>query len=323
MKVKIGSYLLWLALVMLVAACGSQPSPQLPSTTPSSEDDAKPTVALSADSTDAPEVPKTEETATQSMVDALSAAGLPAGWAPQGEPALYGVDNLYDLVDGEADAYFVYAFEQAAVRTYENASGDTLRVEIWRTATPADAYGLYSGYRSGTPVAVGNEGDADPGRRIGFWQERYNVRLFALRPVPEEQLLSFAEVLASALPNGGDQPALATNLPMDGLEERSVLFFREQLTLQDYVWLDGENLLGLGPKTEGVLATYQMDDNVLQLLLVHYPDAEASEAGLQALRSMPPDNLLVADRRGDVLGAVLGVGDEASARMLLANALGN
>jgi hypothetical protein len=323
MKVRFRTLLAWLALIMLVAACAAQPSPQQSSATPDSGNDVEPTAAHAVEPTSIMEGLETADVATQRMVDALSANRLPTTWAPQGAPELYGAEELYDLVNGQADAYFVYAFEKAAVRTFENASGDTLRVEIWRTATSDDAYGLYSGQRSGVPVDVGVEGDADSGRRLGFWQDRYNVRLFAFQPVPDEELVAFAKVLASELPFGGERPELVGILPLDGLEERSVLFFHEQLTLQNYLWLDGENLLGLGPTTDGVLASYQMDDAMLQLLVVRYPDSGASRAGLEALQSMPPDDLLVADSSGDLLGAVIGSGDETAARELLAAVLRN
>jgi hypothetical protein len=324
MKLATVPKLIWLVFILLVAACAAQPSPQPLSATSSSGDDrAEATSAPVAGATDVVTVLEADDQATQRMVDALSATGLPAAWMPQGDLELYDVENLYDLVNGQADEYFAYAFEQAAVRTFENASGDTLRVEMWRTATAADAYGLYSGYRAGMPVGIGNEGDGDPGRRLGFWQDRYNVRLFAFQPVPDDELVAFAELYASVLPAGGDQPAVMGQLPQNGLDERSILFFHKEISIQNDLWLGGENLLGLGPETDGVLARYDVDGGLLQLILVRYPNAGASQAGLEALESVPPDNLLAAEVRGDLFGAVFGMVDRTAAKELLAAALGN
>jgi hypothetical protein len=274
---------------------------------------------------DAPNVKATSEDVsdeeTQWMLNALSATRLPSPWTPQGEIELYGAENLYDLVNGQAYAYFVYGFEEAAVQTYENATGETLRVEIWRTATHEDAYGLYSGYRSGSPVAVGNEGDTDFGRRLGFWQDRYNVRLFALQPVPDEDLLAFAEAVAHELPSGGDTPEVVDFLPPDGLDERSIVFFHEDLTLQNYLWLGGENPLGLSRETDGVLARYEWDEMDFQLLLVQYPDTSASLTGLEALESTTVDGLLMAGVRDDLLGAVFGPEEGTIVSELLSAAL--
>jgi hypothetical protein len=324
MKHATGSNLLWLAFILLVAACAAQPSSQQQSATSSlGDEDAEATHASTSDPTGIAIDLGSGDGENQWMVDALSGTGLPATWIPQGGLQLYDSESLYDLVDGQADEYFAYAFEEAAVRTFENTAGDTLRVEIWRSETPADAYGLYTGYRTGTPVNVGNEGDADPGRRLGFWQDRYNVRLFALQPVPDGELVAFAGLLASVLPVGGDQPAVVGLLPQGGLDGRSVLFFHKEISMQSYLWLGGENLLGLGLETDAVLARYEVDEGALQLLLVQYPDAGASQAGLEALESARLDDLLVSEVRGDLLGAVFGTVDQAAAKEVLSAALGD
>ncbi|MBN2391637.1 MAG: hypothetical protein JXR84_13010, partial [Anaerolineae bacterium] len=101
----------------------------------------------------------------------LDADAIP-GWTRDGDTETYTSDTLYDLVNGQADAFFAYNFEQVAVQSY--AGEDTvLRIEIWQLATPADAYGLFTRNRSGEPADAGNEGDTDPGRRLAFWQDRY------------------------------------------------------------------------------------------------------------------------------------------------------
>ncbi len=98
----------------------------------------------------------------------LLAADAVAGWVPSGDVMVYDGENLYGLVNGQADAYFAYAFEQVAVRTHVDHDGASLRIEIWQLTSEADAYGLLSTVRTGEPVPVGNGGDSDPGRRLEF-----------------------------------------------------------------------------------------------------------------------------------------------------------
>jgi hypothetical protein len=255
-----------------------------------------------------------------------------AGWAPAGEARQFDAENLYDLVDGQADAFFAYAFEQVATRDYEDTSGrslriDTsgrsLRIEIWQLETPVSAYGLYTTFRAGTPVAYGNEGVVDPGRRLDFWQDRYLVRLFALEELPDADLYAFAGEVAGALPSGGELPLLLYRLPQDGLRERDAVFFHEEISIQSYLWLGGENLLGLGPETNGLLARYDLGDGPALLLLVQYPEASAAAAGRDALLTGQVDGLVLADAHQDLLGAVFGEVDEAQARTLLMSALGD
>jgi hypothetical protein len=243
------------------------------------------------------------------------------GWRPAGQAEGFGADTLYNLVDGQAEAYFAYAFEEVAVQTYQNTEGASLRVEIWQVATPADAYGLFTSYRGGTPVAIGNEGDADPGRRLGFWQDRYFVSLFAIEPLPDADLQAMAQAVAGKLPRGGEPPELISRLPQEGLVEGSALFFHQEISIQTYLWLGGENLLKLGPDTGGALARYRIGGGNAQLLLIEYPDASAASTALNALRAAPVDNLIAAQADQNLLVAVLGTVTEAQAHALLTSAL--
>ena len=258
-----------------------------------------------------------------SLADVFPDANSLLGWTPAGEVELFDRQNLYDLVDGQAETFFAYGFQQVAVQHYKNVEGKELRVEVWQLATPADAYGLFTASIAGEPVDLGNDGDADPGRRIAFWQDRYYVHVRARQKLPDAELRAFAEAVSTALPAGGERPALVGRLPPDGLVERSAIFFHEEISIQDELWLGGENLLALGPDTDGVLARYDIGGAVAQLLLVQYPDAQAALAGLAALESSGITSLMAADARGNLLGAVFGDMDETAASALLVEALGN
>jgi hypothetical protein len=238
-----------------------------------------------------------------------------------GEVEILDRENIYDLVDGQAEAFFAYGFEQVVVRGYGNAEGAVLSIEVWQLAAPADAYGLFTASVAGTPAAIGNDGDADPGRRLAFWQDRYYVHIRARQELPDAQLWGFAETVSAALPSGGERPALMGRLPPDGLVERSAIFFHEEISIQNELWLGGENVLGLDPETDGVLARYDVGGAAVRLLLVEYPGAELASTGLAALEGSQVSGLVAADVRDTLLGAVFGETDAAAANTLLAKAL--
>jgi len=244
-------------------------------------------------------------------------------WTPAGEVQVFDGENLYDLVNGQAEAFFAYGFERVAVRRYESARGATLHVEVWQLATPADAYGLFTTSIVGTPAAIGNDGDADPGRRISFWQDRYHVDMYAHQQLPGADLQILAQAVSARLPSGGKRPALVDRLPVEGLATRSTIFFHEEISIQSELWLGGENLLGLSQETDGVLARYEVGGGVAQLLLVQYPDAEAASAGLAALEGDQVNELVSADVHDTWLGAVFGRMDVTTAGKLLTEALGD
>jgi hypothetical protein len=248
---------------------------------------------------------------------------LPEGWQASEEPRPYGVEDLYALVDGQADSYYAYGFERVTVLGYLDPQGNPVRVEVWQLGSPAGAFGLYTTFRSGSLRAVGNEGDGSPGRRIDFWSDRFFVRLVAGQPLPDEELLALAQALAASLPAGGTEPALLNRLPPDGLQERATLFFHQEISIQDRLWLGGQNHLGLGPDTEGLLATYDLAGQRAHLLLVRYPHAEAARAGLQGLEAAPVEGLVAARAHGDLLAGVFGAVSAQAAERLLARALGS
>ncbi len=256
------------------------------------------------------------------LVEAFPATDVVPGWSPTGEARAYNRDSLFDLVNGQAESFFAYAFEEVAVQRYENAAGTLLDIEIWRLATPTDAYGLFGASFSGKAVAIGNGGDSDPDRRLAFWQERYYVRVRARQAVPDAELWTFAGAVSAALPAGGSPPALLERLPPDGLVGGSVLFFHEEISFQDRLWLGGQNLLGLSAETDGVLAQYEIDGQAAHLLLIRYAHADAASIGLVAVNLGGIEDVLAADTHGELLGVVLGSMDTAVAQELLSKALG-
>ncbi len=174
---------------------------------------------------------------------------------------------------------------------------------------------------AGTPAAIGNEGDADPGLRLAFWQDRYFVSVSVDQSVPDETLAAFGRDISKALPSGGSQPAVMARLPKENSVERSSIFFHEEMSVQMEVWLGGENILGLSQDTDGVVARYKLGDVTARLMLIEYPSAAQAAAGLKALQGSEVADLAASRQTGTLLGAVFGKVEAAQAESLLQEAL--
>jgi hypothetical protein len=267
------------------------------------------------------------------LTNAFPGADIIPGWALDGDLEVFDSETIFGLVNGQADFFFAYGFEQVAVQRYKNATDIVLDIHIWQVHTSKDAYGLFTASVAGEPADICpstgsgrcSEGDVAPGRRIVFWQDRYVAQIFARKDIPGDDLLAFAEVVSTALPTGGERPQLVDRLPAEGMIPRSGIFFHEELSIQNEVWLGGENVLGLSPDTDGVVGRYAIAEALVRVLLVEYPDAEAASMALVALEesSTRIDNHLVTvDTNDALLGAVFGLVDKAVAGTLLAEALG-
>jgi hypothetical protein len=251
----------------------------------------------------------------------LPAGGSISGWDSPDALKIYNQENLYNLVDGQADAFFAYGFEQVTVQRYQNATGARLNVEIWQLANPADAYGLFHSGIAGQPVSIGVEGDSDPGRRLAFWQQRYFVSVTATEAIPNETLWTFAKEIGNRLPPGGEPPAIVKRLPPEGFVDGSALFFHDEISIQMEIWLGGENILGLSQTTNGIVARYEWGDQKTRLLLIEYPIASDAAHGLKALRDSDIKDIVAAESNGVMLAAVIGKVDSDIAQALLKKVL--
>ena len=96
----------------------------------------------------------------------LAIAVSPAGAADAGDPLLgalaakgewkllepvrtFGPDNLYEEIDGEAELFLPYGVERLTVAILGRTArpGSEVRLELFRMASPRDAYGIWSQYR--------------------------------------------------------------------------------------------------------------------------------------------------------------------------------
>jgi len=248
-----------------------------------------------------------------SLADYYPGEGAVPGWAPEGVSETFDEETIFQLVNGQADFFFAYGFELVAVRHYQDADENVLDVQIWQLSDDENAYGLFTASVGGEPAPVGNDGDADPGRRLVFWQDRYVVRMFARKEIPAADLLAMGEAVAEALPTGGERPDLLARLPDEGKVARSELFFHKEIAVQNEIWLGGENLLGLSAETDGVIARYGLAGGEAQLMLVRYPGAGAAEVAMAALEASDMVELLALGMQDDLLGAVFGGADPTAA----------
>jgi hypothetical protein len=156
---------------------------------------------------------------------------------------------------------------------------------------------------------------------LAFWQRRTFVQILASAGVDDAPLRALGEAVSAALPAGGVRPALVGALPEEGLQPGSVRFFREQMALDNYIWLGSENVLNLGPEVAGVLGEYALDGENGRLILVVYEDERVADSAHSALEEVEVADLKATARSGPVLGALFGDINEESSKALLAQAL--
>ncbi len=191
-----------------------------------------------------------------------------AGWRTDGEPLLYGEDNLWEYIDGAAENFLSFEFKEVAAQDYASETGTGLKVEVYEHASPLMAYGIYAQMRSPELVfhAIGNEAFSDE-YSIHFWKGPYYVRVAVYDQGPEltEAMKSFASAIAAKIADPGTLPPESCVFPADGLVERDTRYLTE-------------GVLGRARYPSAFVATYQWENERAKLYLSTLPDSAAARA---------------------------------------------
>jgi len=172
----------------------------------------------------------------------------------------YGPDNLFEYVDGGADAFLQFEFEELRTVTYLGPDRVEVTVDVYRHKDADRAYGIYALERppGTTPIAVGVEGYAGTDH-LEFVTGAFYVKMVQAGPKADLVLRRFAEKLAHALPGRTSLPAVLAAFPEQGKVVRA-----EKLA--------AANFLGHGFLHDGVAVPYQIDGVRFRLFVVRGKD---------------------------------------------------
>jgi hypothetical protein len=217
-------------------------------------------------------------------MDLMPAAGQVEGWQMEGRKTYATNRALYDYMNGGAEIYIDYGFQDVAVGEWMSPEGDPLKVEIYRLGSPKSAYGMFTQDAWGEPSDVGQGGRLQGGT-LRFWKGPYLVRVFMWRGYQDHMdvILDTGRWIANSIPNAGEIPALVEYLPGDGLSEQGAHFFHTALTLGTFYYLGDEDPLGLSRETDGVIGEYVLgDEGNAFLVLIAYPDESGAREGFES-----------------------------------------
>ncbi len=267
---------------------------------------------------------------------ALPAEG--GGWQWDRRPERHDSRTLYRYMDGAAELYLAYGFRGLTVRRFVKPGAPSITVELYRLASPADAYGVFTFERQDAPAGIG-QGSEFGGGMLRFWKGSHLVSIYADGEGGgvESALLALGRAVADAIPETGPEPELIRSLPGRefGLREGSLRFLRSHILLNQRFFIAHRNILNLDGTAEAVLAQYLRGGEKLHLLLVRYPDPQAAAAAYGSfLTAYLPDSAgngrvrteegrwTLAERQERCILVVFGAATEADADALLREAKG-
>ena len=149
------------------------------------------------------------------------------GWKQSGEIQTFAPKTLYEYIDGAADLYLAYDFQELTVAEYLNDRKASVTVEIYRHKSPSDAFGIYSQERAPDADYLNIGAQGYLGENIlNCVSGSYYIKLSAYDTGPEDKevLQVFARKVVENLGEKGRLPSLLDSFPVEGKIKHSEKF---------------------------------------------------------------------------------------------------
>jgi hypothetical protein len=149
------------------------------------------------------------------------------GWRQSGEIQTFIPKTLFEYINGGADLYLTYDFQELKVAEYSNEKKASVTIEVYRHRTPTDAFGIYSQERlfNANFLDIGTQGYIEE-NVLNFMAGPYYVKISGTNTGPEDQeiLLAFAKKVAEDLGEKGTLPSILSSFPEEGKKRNSEKF---------------------------------------------------------------------------------------------------
>lgn len=154
------------------------------------------------------------------FVSSLFAGDFPKikGYKQDGEVRTYSADNLWEYIDGGADIFIDYGFQN--LRSCDFTSGEmTITIDIYDMGTSLNAFGIYTSERppEAEKLKYGVEAVLSPPYQALLLKDVYYVKIDVLEgDLTQKNGVQLLQAVADALPGSERYPAVFGNLPTTG-----------------------------------------------------------------------------------------------------------
>lgn len=223
---------------------------------------------------------------------------VPGGeWSPAQGIATYNPGNLWEKIDGRAEQYLAFDFEQLIFGTYRLAADSVSSIDcfIYKMRDPLKAYGIFQAERSGhpDPLSLGKEGYRTKSS-IFFIQGKAYVQLISgedSKATPE-QFLALAKAVADSIPDEGGGNWAEALFPKTGMVEGSFSF-------------QPRNAFSLDFLNDIFAAEYDADGAHLTLFIQQAPDPAAARKVFELYADYVPKQGKIVERTASDGGETL------------------
>jgi hypothetical protein len=201
----------------------------------------------------------------------LPGAGAVSGWNLDGEPRFFTADNLWEFINGAAEGYLLYGFEEVVTSDYANeVSGQSAVIDVYQMQDPVHAFGMYCQERNPDYefLSIGGGGYLT-GTALNFWQGPYYVKMTVFEESDElkGELQKLADVVSSKIGHPSTEPAEVKMFPAENQMPHTVQFLPRDVLGQSYL-------------SNAFEAQYEAEGTEYKIVVVMTDGPEAAKEGL-------------------------------------------
>jgi len=207
-------------------------------------------------------------------------------WQAEAEDAVYNRETLYDYMDGGAEVYLAFDFQQVFVRKFKRTGGDEIILDIYDMGSPAEAFGVFSCDREDEGAGIGQDSEYGFGL-LRFWKGHYFVSVIAVGDdqAAKAAIFELGKSVAELLGPKGAKPGMLKFLPDKDLIKDRISFFHSNVNLNNRFFIASDNILNLDRSTDCVFAEYEeKEQEPVILMIVRYPDKVAADTANASFR---------------------------------------
>ncbi len=180
------------------------------------------------------------------------------GWRKSGEVQTFKPETLFEYINGGADLYLSYDFQELKVAEYSNEKKASVTIEIYRQKTPIHAFGIYSQERlpDGKFLDIGAQAYIET-NVLNFLAGPYYVKINSFNTGADDReiLIAFAKKVSEILGERGALPSILSSFPEEGKKKNSEKFI-------------SKNFLGYSFLHSAFTADYELSGTKFKLFVI-------------------------------------------------------
>lgn len=189
---------------------------------------------------------------------------------------VYTPDDLWDYINGAADAYLALGFTDLHINEYIKGKNN-IKAEAYRFGSDVEAFGIYSLERSPGYefITTGVQGYTEEGV-LNFYKGEYYIKLMTHSKSKKvnESMRALGVMIADKIPGRNEFPELLGAFPVEGLLKNEETYLLDGVLGHDYL-------------REAFRASYENGGDRFYIYIIDFKSAEESAAITGKLTETP------------------------------------